>query len=86
MVSISEAVAAGLFSMGRRQVSKKAVTADTNGAAEEGDVKSPSTPQHDLGDMAGLKRGLDDCALNVAFYLDHYNHLACVPALLMSPY
>ena len=65
-------------------MSKKAVIADTNGVAEEGDIKSPSTPQHDLGDMAGLKRGLDDCALNVAFYLDHCNHLACFPALLMS--
>lgn len=59
-----KAIAAGLFSMGRRPVSKKAVAANTNGVAEEVDVKSPSTPQHDLGDMAGLKRGLDDCALN----------------------
>lgn len=72
--------------MGRRPVSKKAVAANTNGVAEEVDVKSPSTPQHDLGDMAGLKRGLDDCALNVAFSLDHYYRWACVPALLMSSY
>lgn len=53
--------------MGRRAVSsKKILSADVDGDTEEIEASSESRPQPvDLGDMAGLKRGLDDCALNV---------------------
>ena len=56
--------------MGRRAVGKKPVLSDisgVNGDTEEEQAASQSGPQPiDLGDMAGLKRCLDDCALNVS--------------------
>ncbi len=52
--------------MGRRAVGKKPITSEVNDDIEEKQADSQSGPQPvDLGDMAGLKRCLDDCALNV---------------------
>ena len=53
--------------MGRRAPGNKAVTSEVNGDTEEKLADSESRAQPiDLGDMAGLKRCLDDCALNVS--------------------
>jgi hypothetical protein len=52
--------------MGRRAVGKNSTTSKVVVDTEETQALSESRPQAvDLGDMAGLKRGLDDCALNV---------------------
>ena len=54
--------------MGRRALGKQPIASEVNGDAEEKLADSESRPQPiDLGDMAGLKRCLDDCALNVSY-------------------
>ena len=53
--------------MGRRAASRATVTTTTNGVTEKSDDPQCKPQTVDLGDMAGLKRGLDDCALNVSF-------------------
>ena len=60
--------------MGRRAASRATVTPTTNGVTEDKIDDPQCKPQTvDLGDMAGLKRGLDDCALNVRMTL-YYPH------------